>query len=248
MTLPEPGKRFESARTAQSALRPKIWIEGRQRPQFGLKAYAATVLGMAKRDLIPAMLEAEGRLRGLGRRVANGEMRVKPGGTGRLQRALPSQQRVGGWILGLAQLFADSRNRLDPAATDDAELACPNLVRGGAVLTLVRPKPTGVVKAAQVPKSPDEPTLHAIRSAISLAPHDAGLEPRRHGSRTQTIAVGPVARETGARVGLVATLKKSLWRAQCRVLLGVLIPFAIPGGAIKALLFHLNGGDLGDWS
>ena len=131
MTLPEPGKRFESARTAQSALRPKIWIEGRQRPQFGLKAYAATVLGMAKRDLIPAMLEAEGRLRGLGRRVANGEMRVKPGGTGRLQRALPSQQRVGGWILGLAQLFADSRNRLSAVAK------LPQMVPSGNRETLI---------------------------------------------------------------------------------------------------------------
>lgn len=236
MTLPEPSKRFKVSQPAHSAMRPKIWIEGRQRPRFDLKAYAATSFGMAKRDLAPEMLEAGLRLRGLGQRVANGELRANLKWTGRLQRVLPSHQRVSGWILGLADLFAESRIRLDPAEADDAELAYPHLIRR---VTDPAPITPG--------KSTDEPTLHAIRSAISLVPHYAGPEGRQRGTGTRTIPAEPAA-DACDKAGLVAVLKQWLRSVQCWVLLSVLITFALPSGAIKAMLFHLNGGDLGDWT
>lgn len=236
MTQPEPSKRFGKSQPAQSAMRPKIWIEGRQRPRFDLKAYAATSFGMAKRDLAPEMLNAELRLRGLGQRVAKGELRTNWKWTGRLQRVLPSHHRVSGWILGLAEMFAESRIRLDPAEAEDAELAYPNLIRRVTDPAPIKPG-----------KSDDEPTLHAIRSAISLVPHNAGPEVRQRGTGAWTIPAEPAA-ETDEKAGLVAVLKQWLRSVQCWVLLSVLITFALPSGAIKAMLFHLDGGDLGDWT
>ena len=245
MTLSERGKSFEMSEATQSAERPKIWIEGRQRPRFDLKAYAATAYGMAKRDLPPEMLDAEGHLRGFGQRVVNGDLRPKLAWAGRLQRAVPSHQRVGGWLLGLADLIADSRALLVPVESADAELAYPNLIRGQQALSPLRPRPVAGLRVVKSQKPAVEPTLHAIRSAIGTTPHDASLDAR---GRLPPLTAADPQPARGNGKGLVANLQQSLWRAACRALLGILMGFAIPGGAVKALLYHLDGGDLADWS
>jgi hypothetical protein len=38
-----------------------------------------------------------------------------------------------------------------------------------------------------------------------------------------------------------------LWRAAARAVLWILLAFALPAGAIKALVYHLDGGDLANW-
>ena len=248
MPISDRSKRFGLSEDAQNAERPEIWIEGRQRPRFDLRAYAATALGMAKRDLPPEILDAEGRLRGFGQRVVTGELRPDLAWMGRLQNAVPSHQRVGGWLLGLASLFADTRALLLPGEEKDAVLAHPNLLRGRVSLSEVKPSRPPEIPGAQRPRSTVEPTLHAIRSAIGPTPHDASLEVR--GRQPHPHAAGPhvKAGKAGDGKATVGFLKKTLWRAACWSLLGILMGFAIPGGAVRALLYHLDGGDLADWS
>ena len=255
MTLPDRSKRFALSDPPPSAERPKIWIDGRQRRRFNLRAYAATSLGMARRDLPPEILDAEGRLRRFGDRLATGEFRPGLAWTGRLQRAVPSPQRVGGWLLGLADLLGGARVLLGPEADKDVEPAYPNLVRGRVGPVLVGPEPVGPepvgpepgadIPAAQGAKSAGEPTLQAIRSAIRTARRDRGPDAGESGPVACVVArpAGPVRAS-----GLVAFLRRSLWAASCRVVLLILMAFAVPGAAVKALLYHLNGGDLADWS
>ena len=246
MSLPERAKRFELSEAAPTAKRPKIWIEGQQRPKFNLRAYSAASLGMARRDLAPEILDAERRLRGLGAKVESGELRLNVSWAGRMARAVPSHQVTGRWIVGLADAFAGSHAILVPVEEGGGILAYPDIARPRGLPTQLHPKGADEKIEARRPRAPDEPTLHAIRSAIRSGPHDARLDPaeRRQTPRTQETAALVKPEGTGL-FGKPAHLAKAAGR---RALLAILMAFAIPGGAVRALLFHLNGGDLNDWS
>ena len=244
MTMPERSKRFQFSDAPQGAQRPKIWVEGHQRPNFNLKAYVVVALGMAKRGLAPEILDAEERLTRLGLRVANGELRANLDWAGRAQRVVPSHQTVGRLVTGLAAMFAGARMLLAPVEAEGAEPA-----RLGVGRRQVLPLPTSAADIpAPRPSMPDsEPTLHAIRSAISTAPHYAGLD-QIPATIIRPATERPVVREEDTGSGLLARLKHLVWQLSCQSLLGILLAFAIPAGAIKAMMFHLDGGDLTDWS
>ena len=196
MTIPDRRTRFDPNQGSEPVARPRIWVEGRQRPQFDLRAYLATSLGIARRDLAPEIHESATRLQGFAARVQRGDLRLTVAWA---QRVLPSHQRMAGWISGLARLMADSRRLIvEEEAT---------------------PPP-----APATPRPPVEPTLHAIRSALGDVPHDGHTSSR------------PIETEGGV-----------LWRAAARAVLWILLAFALPAGAIKALVYHLDGGDLANW-
>ena len=207
------------------------------------RAFAGTSLAIAKRDLAPEVLDAETRLRGFGRRIGDGEVAPNLRWTGRLERFLPSHQRVGGWVLGLAGVFAGARARLQGNATEGEELAYPDLIRRQMDAV---PVSHGSANTGLRPLENEGPTLLAIRSAIGPAAQDAALD--RHGVKVRAMPVLAPVDETTGPGGLVGLLKQSLWSALCWAWLGVMLGFAIPGGAIKALLYHLDGGDLAGWS
>jgi hypothetical protein len=235
MTIPARSKRFQFSDAPQEAQRPKIWVEGRQRPNFDLKAYAVTAFGMAKRGLIPEMLDAEERLTRLGLRVAKGEVRFDLTWAGRLQRLVPSHQAVGRLVTGLAELFAGARLLLAQESAAPVSAASPRMP---VAADIPQQRPSAVAL---------EPTLHAIRSAISTAPHYAGLD-QIGAPNVRAAMERPVVRKEDTGTGLSARLKHLVWLAACKSLLGILLVFAAPAGAIKAMMFHLDGGDLGDWS
>ena len=239
MSLSDRKQRFQLPQATQGAERPKIWIDGRQRPRFNAGAYWAVTVGMARRDLLPEMAEAEARLSGFGQRIQSGEVTVRLDWAGRAGRALPSRPRVAGWVLGLARLFAGTRRLIIGEQEIQRELAYPDLIRSTRPVASVRPR--SVARSAARP-AVVEPTLHAIRSALGETPHDAALD-RRAASPASTPA--PEAKVTGAQGRRVTRI---LWRLGCRMTLGLLMAFALPGGAVRAMLFHLNGGDLADWS
>ena len=83
------------------------------------------------------------------------------------------------------------------------------------------PTPLSIAETAKL-----EPTLHAIRSALA-APAAGYALPK---------PVQP-APKPGWAQPIVA-----------RTLLAILMLFAWPGGAVRAMLYHLDGGDLRDWS
>ena len=255
MSRPDNSNRPDPGREIPTAPRPKIWVAGRQRPRFDARAFVATSFGMARRDLEPAMLDTALRLDYLGQQVLRGERKVNFAWAGRSARIIPSHQRVGGWILALSTLFRDARSLLLPPAAPPEALAYPDLARRTGRpepdLPVVAPGgPACAVSARRVqPGRPEtEPTLHAIRSAISDAPHDAGLDaPGR--SRPPRIPLTMVAARNFAAAPAPPRRLNRLARAvACRITLAVLLVFAIPAGAVKALLFHLDGGDPADWS
>ena len=260
MSRPDRSNRPDPDREIPNAPRPKIWVEGRQRPRFDARAFATTSFGMAKRDLDPAMLEAAQRLDHLGQQVLRGKRRVNVAWAGRAARFLPSHQRVGGWVLALASLFRDARSLMLPPAAPPEALAYPDLARRTErPLPGVAPDgpavpsggPTHAVSARRVQaRRPEtEPTLHAIRSAISDAPHDAGLDAPGGPSRPSRIPLNVVAaRDLAAAPAPPGRLNRLTRVVARRITLAVLLVFAIPAGAVKALLFHLDGGDLADWS
>lgn len=243
MSLTERTKRFELSEAAPSTERPKIWVEGRQRPKFDIKAYGRATFGMAKRDLAPEILDAEGRLRRLGTRVHGGEARLDVARFGRLAQFVPSHQAVGGWILGLADVFAGSHAILVPPAAAEPVVAHPDLVRARVSHEKLRLRS---VENRPAPPATEEPTLDAIRSAIGSAPHEVHLERPR--SWPPLRPADPAADEGNVKDGLTARLRKFGLSVAGRTLLGLLMAFAIPGGAVRAMLFHLDGGDLADWS
>jgi hypothetical protein len=237
MTISERNRRFEHTTDAEVAQQPRIWVEGQQRPRFDIPAYMAVSVAIARRDLGPEMDDAAGRLQRFGQRVSHGEIKAHMAWAGRAAHVVPSHRRVGRWLLALSALFSDTRDLLAPPVLPDAELAYPNLVRGSLPL-----------HEADAPKPAAEPTLHAIRSAISDTPHGFANEtPGRKGPAQAPYPDDAVAVDMGP-VGISAGLKRVLWRAACWALLGVVMAFAMPGGAIKALMFYLDGGDLRDWS
>lgn len=230
MTLSNRSKRPDPALGPQPVPQPRIWVEGQQRPRFDMRAYLATSLGMARRDLDPEIVEAVQRLQGFGQRVQRGEIRVAVAWAGPVARIVPSHGRAGGWMLALAQLLSDSRRLILPDEEPDAPIAYPNLAFSNPA-PAVPPQPCGPTPA----RSAVEPTLHAIRAAIGqdAPPEISALRP-------------PIALALGPH--MPGPLGRVLWALACRVTLGILLAFALPGGAVKALLFHLDGGDLADWS
>jgi hypothetical protein len=206
--------------TTDAVSRPPIWVEGRQRPKFDLAAFVHVATAMARRDLVPAIDDARTRLDPLGHRVLGGDLRV----TARwVKRLLPAHQKVGAAILGLGRLLGATRDLIVPPAPPAEPIAYPHLVRREVA---VRPEPPIRPEAANV-----EPTLHAIRSAISTPPHDFAQEAVR-----PVKAAAPVAEE------------RQVPKLMALGLLGLFMLFAWPGGAGRALLYHLDGGDLRDWS
>ena len=218
------GKQSERRKTsvapaAETATRPPIWTEGRQQPRFDLAAYARVATAIARRDVLSTIIAVAGRLATLGTRVSSGNLRV----TGRLALSiLPSHQRVGATILALERCLVAAKGLIVPPVEPQAPLAYPNLLRPAN-----RPAPAPSRYATA------EPTLHAIRTAIAVsANHVAQERPAPTDLRPQ------------------ATIRNSGWTQTvlAHALLALLMLCAWPVGAIKALLHHLNGGDLHDWS
>ena len=217
MSVRSRAPRLDPSTSTPPTARPRIWVEGRQRPRFDLRAYLATSQGMARRDLDPALVEAAQRLMAFGQRVQGGEVRVGLVWAGRAARVIPSHGRVGGWLIGLSQLLTDSRHLLRPDLEPEDPIAYPDLA-------FANPEPIP-------PRRTVEPTLHAIRQAIGPAPLNHAPP-----------AVLPPAPQPRGPIG------RALWAAATRVTLAILMAFALPGGAVRALLFHLDGGDLAEWS
>ena len=77
--------------------------------------------------------------------------------------------------------------------------------------------------------------MHAIRSAIGTPAHDFAQE------RVRPKPDAAQAEPATTKPGWLGTIT-------ARGLLSILMLVAWPGGAVKALLYHLDGGDLRDWS
>ncbi len=212
MARVDRSKRFELTESTPVEQRPQIWVDGRQQRRFKIGPYVAVSLAMAKRDLLPDMIETEARLRGFGRQVRAGEARLR--WTTRLGRFAPEQDQVAGWVDALAEVVAGARVRLDGRERDDGEAVDPayaDLVRRPAPARPVRPRraaevlaavqrPVAGLEAGEAAPGVDERVVGP--SEADLAPQDQ-VAPER-GSRAVGLTEADLAPLGGAGSGLEA--------------------------------------------
>jgi hypothetical protein len=255
-----PAPRSSGPSEADSLSRPQIWVEGRQQPRFDFRAWAGVSLTMTRRKLGPAMSAAAARIDGFGQSVLRGEHVPNLAWAGRAQRLIPSHESVGGLVTGAAQLLAEAREVVLPAPKPAEPIAYPNLIRPNFAGRPARwPLPQPVAMAGEpetiAPPPPlqaqgEESTLRAIRSVIvepgaTTAPAVAPRLPKE-ASLPELARPEPAARTVAqkARDRSSALLR----RTAALVLAWGLTALVFPLGGVKAALFHLDGGDLRDWS
>ncbi|MEO8241260.1 MAG: hypothetical protein ABI832_03055 [bacterium] len=238
MTVSDRQKKPEIVPTEQYLERPKIWVDGRQRPRFDVKAYLTVSLAISRRDLKPEVVEAADRLQAFGRSVAVGERRLNVARLGKFARIVPSHQRVGRSLQIWSRWVRAAGDLVLPQAVPEDPIAYPNLIRPSFS---TRPAvPQEVPEARRPPiavvKPVEEPTLHAIRSAI--------------GPTVQAVSSAPPLPDDPLLdlADLTTAEPGPLGRGMAWTLAAVMLPFALPAGAIKALMFHFDGGDLNDWA
>jgi hypothetical protein len=205
---------------APSDSRPPIWVEGQQRAKLDLTAFVHVAHAMAKRDLLPTIDDAATRLQVLGEMVNAGAFELP--GKDHLT-LLPSREWVAGRIKMFGNLVQDSASLIRPPIEDAIPVPVSNPVAPPA-----RPA-QAVSEKIQI-----EPTLQAIRNAILTTQHDHDVE------------LGPEGADGPSGMAQGSDQRRAGFKA--KALLAVMMPFAWTGGAVRALIYHIDGGDLRDWS
>ena len=256
MALSKRTKHVPTLADSAAVAQPKIWVDGQQRPRFDPVAFAAVSLAVAKTSLVPHMHDCAARLDHGAGQIALGQIKINLTWAGRATRFLPSAARVASWSRGLGQLVTDASAGLAPPVDDGKAIAYPNLIRPDL---------------ASRPDLAADPDMAAPPTQAKAAPHRLDLPPQyRHAAREETTlrSIRALMEDANPLPGSVASAKKprqivsdtaptpgvgpsrlgqALWHGAAQGVAAVFVVFALPFGALKALQFHLDGGDLKDW-
>jgi hypothetical protein len=238
-----PNSRATGPDDADPMARPQIWVEGRQQPRFNFRAWAGVSLTMTRRRLAPALSAGAARVEAYGRSVLRGERIPNLAWTGRAQKFIPSHESVGGFIAATGRFLADAREVVLPLPKPAEPIAYPNLIRPDFSS---RPHRQAFAAAPEQPPAATEPALSAIRSLIDDAGDDAPARPARESVLPELARPEPAPPTATEQIGGV--LGKLAWGAGAHVFAWGLTALAFPLGGFHATLFHLEGGDLRDWS
>jgi hypothetical protein len=139
----EPLRRTRPRPAPPDPDRPKIWVEGEQRPRFSMRGLRRATLHLAREAVVPINGWAARSLRRGAESVAVGAGRIPEGKLGRVERFVPSHLRVAAWIKNSAAVMAHA------SAVADLDVA-----RGNALVAEIEPHlwPT---EPAAGPVSPD---------------------------------------------------------------------------------------------
>jgi hypothetical protein len=102
----EPLRRTPPRPVPPPSDRPKIWVEGEQRPPFTFRGLRRATLYLARDGVAPLNAWAARTARRVAVNVANGAGRIPEGKLGRAARFVPSHLRVAAWIKNSAAVFA----------------------------------------------------------------------------------------------------------------------------------------------
>jgi hypothetical protein len=161
--------------------RPKIWVEGDQRPPLTLRGLRRATLHLARDAVAPLHAWAARATRRLAVNVAGGTGRIPEGKLGRFDRFVPSHLRVAGWLRNTAAvmahasavadidvkrgnaLVAEIEPHLWPSGDDPAPPVAPPAVVEPEASPFGADAPPVVLEE---PLPPDEDPLAAIRDDL----------------------------------------------------------------------------------
>jgi hypothetical protein len=111
-------------RAAPPSDRPKIWVEGEQRPPLSMRGLRRATLHLSREAVAPLNAWAARALRRGAGSVAEGTGRIPEGKLGRVERFVPSHLRVAAWIKNAGAVFAHA-----------SAVADLDVTRGNALVT-----------------------------------------------------------------------------------------------------------------
>lgn len=247
--------------------RTPIWSEGRQNPPFEPRAFARASLILGREALAGLFGRCALSAGTAGDAVASGRWRVPEARLGRTGRYLPHHQTVAATIRGAGGILSRSSHLLGPAQ----EPAAPATLftpasparRPAPVLTVVPAAPDAEaaplahdpVDGAAPPGQRDS-SLAAIRLIMGGKP-DTVAAPRRAAARRIRPAAPPPAQdmldlgeasEPPAAAPVApprhGSLRRLMAEATARALAYGILVMALPWGALRAGIAHLDGVDL----
>lgn len=199
--------------------RPRIWAEGSQHPPLQPRAFALASVLFAREGLGRLLRRCSVWSHGFSKKVASGRWQIPKARLGRSGRFLPSYQRVSRGIAAGAALLETAAQRVRPQAAMPTE----------PPIALSVPDRTAAAPSGADPLA--DPDLAAIR-ALMTAPAEAAADapgvsqdfPVEGGALTDSPGLPHRIAAAGLGYGLLV--------------------LAVPYGALRAGLAHLNGEDL----
>lgn len=251
--------------------RTPIWSEGRQNPPFEPRAFARASL-IFGREALAGLFSRCARSAGTaGDEVASGRWRVPEARLGRTGRYLPHHQTVAATIRGAGGILSRSSRLLGPAedpAPPATIFAPPGPARRPApVLTVISAAPEAAPRDpadSAAPETSRDSSLAAIRLIMGGKPEmpaTPSAAPRRAPARRIRPAAPPPVHDLlglGEGAELPAeppaaapvapprhgSLRRLMAEATARALAYGILVMALPWGALRAGIAHLDGVDL----
>ena len=240
---------FPSRKPPRSPSKPGLWAEGGQKPKFDFRAFARASLHLTREGIAPVLAGSARATAAFGVTVASGRYRVPEDRWGRTGRFLPSYGRVAGWVGGAAGVLEKAGATALPAPaspTPTPSVAPPS--------TTVAPGPTPVrpLRPRSKRSGGEAPPVTQAEIAISApadipppAPDDDDpLQAIRAVLAPTAPAAEPIPPVVSATPDEPALLSLGLTRVTGTALGWGLTALALPYGAVRATLAHLNGADL----
>lgn len=261
-------------RDAQNG-RPKLWVEGSQQPRLDPKAFARVSLTLSRRAARPVLIWLAALVGNAARRMAQNQFGPWLAQKGRLGRALPPRTGIASGLVGVAGLLSAAADVAVPPPPVEVAPAFPDLLRPAlprprrATPRLPDPEPPALQPAPQPAAAPaavpeaefDSETLTAIRAMIAELRDPPVVTPRFPGRPTTPPAPQPPPTggallqgyvpleppeprppSQGERL-LAASFRAGAWAVGWGTTL-----LTLPVGTTRALLVHLNGENLREWS
>ena len=247
--------------------RTPIWSEGRQNPPFEPRAFARASLIFGREALAGLFSRCASSAGTAGDEVASGRWRVPEARLGRTGRYLPHHQTVAATIRGAGGILSRS-SRLLGQAEDPAPpatiFAPPGPARRPApVLTVISAAPEAAPRDpadSAAPETSRDSSLAAIRLIMGGKPEmpaTPSAAPRRAPARRIRPAEPPPVHDLlglgeGAEPPAAApvapprhgSLRRLMAEATARALAYGILVMALPWGALRAGIAHLDGVDL----
>jgi hypothetical protein len=162
MSSPRPRPDLSSASPPE---RPPIWVNGRQRPSFDVKAYGAYSLIATRAALGPALTRASNATQRLQARLLAGAFPIKTERLGKVAAYLPTRSGIAATVGGIAATLQDAAKVVQPPPPPVESLAAYD------ALWRARKVPaSGRLRGVDIDAAQSDPDLRALRNDAPLRP------------------------------------------------------------------------------